>query len=92
MQDKRVFERFDVPLEIRVTWPGYSSLVGLTKDFSDGGAFILVVFESQPAADTILDLQMTAQVMGHDAPILKARVVRSTAEGIAFEFVAPEIE
>lgn len=90
MQDKRIYERFDVPLEIRVTWPGRSELIGVTKDFSDGGAFIFVVFDPQPPPDTIMELQMTAQVMGHDAPVLKGRVVRSASDGIAFEFMIPE--
>lgn len=87
MQDKRIHERFDVPLEIRVAWPGQVELIGVTRDFSDGGAYILVVFDPQPPLDTIMELQMTSQVMGHDAPVLKGRVVRASTDGIAFEFI-----
>lgn len=87
MHDKRKFERYELPLEIRVTWPGRAEQVGITRDFSDGGAFLMVMFDSEPPPDTLMELQMTSQVMGQDAPVLKGRVVRTDADGIAFEFV-----
>ena len=91
MNDKRKYERFELPLEIRVTWPGKAEQVGVTKDFSDGGAFLLVVFEAEPPPDTLMELQLTSPVMGQAAPILKGRVIRTAADGIAFEFVqSPE--
>jgi hypothetical protein len=92
MHDKRKHERFEIPLEIRVTWPEKAEQVGITRDFSDGGAFLLVSFDREPQPDTIMELQMTSQVQGKDAPVLKARVVRTAAEGIAFEFIPPPPE
>jgi hypothetical protein len=92
MPDKRIHERFEIPLEIRVTWPGKAEQVGITKDFSDGGAFLLVVFEAEPPPDTIMELQMTSQVMGHDAPVLRGRVIRTSSDGIAFQFIQPPEE
>jgi hypothetical protein len=49
----------------------------------------MVVFESEPPPDTVMELQMTSKVMGHDAPVLRGRVVRTAADGIAFEFIHP---
>jgi hypothetical protein len=92
MHDKRIHERFEIPLEIRVTWPGKAEQVAVTKDFSDGGAFLMVVFEAEPPPDTVMELQMTSKVMGHDAPVLRGRVVRTAADGIAFEFIHPPEE
>lgn len=91
MHDTRRHERFELPLEIRVTWPGMGEQIGVAKDFSDGGAFLMVAFEQEPPPDTVMDLQLTAQVMGQDAPVLRGRVVRTAPGGIAFEFItAPE--
>lgn len=87
MQNNRKYERFELPLETRVTWPGQAVQIGVTKDFSDGGAFLLVVFESEPPPDTLMELQLTSPVMGKPAPVLKGRVVRTAADGIAFEFI-----
>jgi hypothetical protein len=89
MHEKRKHERFEIPLEVRVTWPGKAEQVGVTRDFSDGGAFLLVVFDQEPQPDTVMELQLTSQVQGQDAPVLKGRVVRSAADGIAFEFIPP---
>lgn len=87
MDDKRKHERYELPLEIRVTWPGRAEQVGITRDFSDGGAFLMVVFDSEPPPDTVMELQLTSQVMGSDAPVLRGRVIRTAADGIAFEFI-----
>ena len=88
MHYTRRHERYEVPLEIRVTWPGKTAQIGVAKDFSDGGAFLMVVFNEEPPPDTVMELQLTSQVMGQDAPILKGRVVRTAVDGIAFEFVS----
>ena len=92
MNERRNHERIEVPLEVRVEWPGHVTAVGVTRDVSDGGAFILVTLQPLPPADTIILLQLTQQVMGHDAPTLKGRVLRATLEGVAFEFVTEETE
>ena len=89
MHDKRKHERFEIPLEVKVTWPGHEEHVTVTKDFSDGGALLNVVFDEEPAADTVMELQLTSQVNGQDAPVLRARVVRIDANGTAFEFTPP---
>lgn len=92
MSDKRIHERFELPLEIRVTWPGKAEQVGITKDFSDSGAFLMVVFDSEPEVNTIMELQLTSQVLGHDAPVLRGRVVRTSTDGIAFQFIPQDSE
>jgi hypothetical protein len=92
MRENRIHERFELPLEIRVTWPGKAEQVAVTKDFSDGGAFLMAVFDSEPEVDTVMDLQLTSQVMGQDAPVLRGRVVRTATDGIAFQFIPSEPE
>lgn len=89
MHDKRKYERFDLSLEIRVTWPGHTKQVGFTKNFSDGGAYLMIVFDTEPVPDTIMELQLANLVMGQTAPVLKGRVVRTDTDGIAFEFIPP---
>ncbi len=87
MREQRRHERYAIPLEIKVTWPGRENRTGVTRDFSDGGAFLLVMFPSPPPVDTVMELQLASEVNGHAAPVLKARVVRNETTGIAFEFI-----
>ena len=90
MSERRTNERIEVPLEVRVEWPGHVTAIGITRDVSDSGAFVLVTLQPSPPPGTIILLQLTQQVMGHDAPLLQGRVIRSTAEGIAFKFIAED--
>jgi c-di-GMP-binding flagellar brake protein YcgR len=92
MHDNRKYERFEIPLEVKVTWPDHEEHVGITKDFSDGGALLAVVFDMLPETGTLMELQLTSQVNGQDAPVLRARVVRSDSNETAFEFISPPEE
>ena len=92
MREKRKHERFDIPLEVRVTWPDREERIAVTRDLSDGGAFLLVSFCSEPSRDTIMHLQLTSQVNGKDAPVLRGRIARTAADGTAFEFLLPPEE
>jgi hypothetical protein len=87
MDERRKHDRFEETLEIKVTWPGKGNVIANTRDFSDGGTFVQAVFDPQPPADTEMLLQLTSQVLGREAPVIRARVVRTTGDGIAFEFI-----
>jgi hypothetical protein len=87
MEEKRKHERYRETLEVKVTWQGHGTLIGKTRDFSDGGAFILVTYDPQPPRDTEVKLQLNSLVAGKEAPVLPARVVRTEPDGIAFEFI-----
>jgi hypothetical protein len=87
LTEKRKHERYNETLEIKVTWPDKETRIGTTRDFSDGGTFILINFYPQPSTDMEMLLQLNSLVGGNEAPVLRARVVRTTAEGIAFEFI-----
>ncbi len=91
MEEKRKYERYCETLEIRVTWQGNGTLVGNTRDFSDGGTFVLVNFDPRPPVDTEMILQLNSLVAGNEAPILNARVVRTEPDGIAFEFIKDKL-
>ena len=81
------------PLDIKVTWPAMQQVKrATTKDFSDGGAFVHVAFDPRPPVDAEMHLQLNGSVLGKEPPVLKARVVRVTDEGVAFRFVRDEAE
>ena len=91
MAEMRRFERFALDVEVRVTWPGKGMLIGTTRDFSDGGAFVQVDFGAVPVLGTQMQLQLNDRVAGEEAPLLQAEVVRVEPHGLAFAFL-PEPE
>jgi hypothetical protein len=93
MENTRISERVEAPLDIKVTWPAAQQVkLAVTRDFSDSGVFVLVAFEPRPPVDTEMQLQLNGLVLGKEPPVLKARVVRVTDEGVAFRFVLDEAE
>jgi c-di-GMP-binding flagellar brake protein YcgR len=92
MEDRRQYERIEAPLEIKVTWPGKGTRLTTTLNFSDGGALVQNVFDEAPPVDTEVFLQLNAPVLGMEAPILAARVVRGTDTEIACQFIVPDRE
>lgn len=93
MENTRISERIEAPLDIKVTWPATQQVKrAVTRDFSDSGAFVLVAFKPHPPVDTEMHLQLNGLVLGKEPPVLKARVVRVTDEGVAFRFVRDEAE
>jgi c-di-GMP-binding flagellar brake protein YcgR len=93
MEEARVSERIEAPLDIKVTWPAMRQVKrATTRDFSDGGTFVHVDFDPRPPVDTEMHLQLNGTVLGKEPPVLKARVVRVTDEGVAFRFVRDEAE
>ena len=87
MRELRKHERFELALQVRVSRPDQETIVGNTRDFSDGGAFIQAEFVPPPVVGDEMLLQLTSMVNGQPAPALKGRVVRVTAEGVAFQFI-----
>jgi hypothetical protein len=91
MKDARADERIEAPLDIKVTWPAMRQVKrATTKDFSDSGAFVHVDFDPRPSVNAEMLLQLNGSVLGKEPPVLKARVVRVTDEGVAFRFVRDE--
>jgi hypothetical protein len=86
MQERRRHERIFVALEVRVTWPNHGTVIGVTRDFSDSGAYIFVDFGTPPARNAEMLLQLNQQVNGKEAPVLKARVVRVEPGAMIFCF------
>jgi hypothetical protein len=91
LQDKRSCNRMEASLELKVSWPEDGQVRrAVTRDLSDGGTFVFVTLEPPPPVGTEILLQLDRLVLGEEPPVLKARVVRITENGVAFEFLIPD--
>lgn len=68
--------------------PSFGSMVVMTRDVSDGGVFLLMKEADRLPVGTVLEIQSLA--FGESAPVLKAKVVRVSADGIGLVFTLDE--
>lgn len=87
MEDSRRHERFDVSVDIKVIQPDGTVTLGVTRNFSDGGALVQVDLAPAPEVGTSMKLQIHDPDSQFQRPVLNARVVRVSSEGIAFELI-----
>ena len=85
--DKRSFARIPVPMDIEVRIDGAEMMVLETVDISNGGAFIKATAEQCPSVGTELFLKVKGSLGGEEPPTVRARVARTTSEGMGVEFL-----
>lgn len=85
-EDKRQHSRLPVELTVEVSCPGRDAMVLRTRDISDSGVFLQKGEAELPAVGTELRLKVTVSLSGDDPPVVKARVVRATDDGIGISF------
>ncbi len=75
-----------LPVEIRCD--GYPLLTVSTGDISHGGAFLQCeVDEFPPVGTEIVMKAIKPMGDGEDPPLVKARIVRATADGVGVQFL-----
>ncbi|MCR4301361.1 MAG: PilZ domain-containing protein [Sulfuricaulis sp.] len=87
MQEKRRYERRPETLRMSV-----KPVVGQTKtyttlDISHGGMFLMSQISEQVPVGTVVVISPARHLPGITPPAIKARVVRSNAEGMGIEFI-----
>jgi len=86
--ENRKHERFEAHLEVEVRCGDGRTAVGITRDLSDGGVLLSVRFEAPPEVGEELEVCVAGPAGdGVERPVLKARVVRVTEDGLALAFL-----
>ncbi len=60
-----------------------------TRDVSDGGLFLFAPSAQQLPVGTEIIISPVRHAAGIASPVIKGRVVRSSAQGIGIEFLEP---
>jgi hypothetical protein len=87
LRDKRRHERVPVTVEVELVDPAIGKLVVNTKDLSDGGLFLRLGPKPWPGVGSTVTVRLNQLLGGAEPPLLKARVVRETDEGVGLEFL-----
>lgn len=91
MRDQRQHERYPIEVEVEVTIPKWLRAERRrmqTRDMSHGGLFIAHDGRPMPPVGAELRVQVIREGGdGEPMPVVRARVVRLTPEGMAVEFL-----
>jgi len=90
MRENRRFERYPIEVEVEVVVPAAlrdQKRVMRTRDMSNGGLFISTDGAPLPPMGSELRVRVIQNQQGGDPmPVVRARVVRVSAEGMAVAF------
>jgi hypothetical protein len=90
VHNKRRHERFPLTVEVELVDSATGKSVVQTKDLSDGGLFLRLGAKPWPSIGSVVTVRVNETGDGAAPPLLRARVVRVTAEGIGLEFLLGE--
>jgi hypothetical protein len=82
--DKRQCSRIPLSTRVKITHPSFGSVVVMTRDLSNGGAFLVTQGIELPPIGSILEGQV--QDLQEEAPIVKMKIVREEADGVGVKF------
>jgi len=90
--EKRTQERQAVSLAVEIIEPNLGKVSLVTKDLSQGGAFIQVDGAKCPPVGRVVAVRMPGLLWGENLSTVMARVVHVTDEGMGLEFFDFDIE
>jgi hypothetical protein len=90
MRENRRDERYQITVEVEVMIPGFwkkRRQMLRTRDMSNSGVFLERGEQSCPPVGTELEVRISGPVGGEAPPVVRARVVRVTHDGMAVVFI-----
>lgn len=87
MSEKRRYRRMAMRMSVEVTTPEGETRMLHTRDLSEGGLFLEGCDAEDLPLGQDLMLKVSVALQGDEAPIVKARVVRETEEGLGVCFL-----
>lgn len=85
MQERREHTRIPLKVTIKIVHPEFGEAVVNTKNFSEGGLFIVVEPTALPPTGAIVKGQV--QGLTDEAPIVNMRIVRVEDDGVGLQYI-----
>lgn len=84
MPEQQCFEKIEVALRMRVTWPGKGTGIGITRYVNENETLLVADFDEVPVPGTEMLLQLDRLVLDQTPPVVKATVVSADGQEIVF--------
>lgn len=88
MDDRREHQRIALRVDIKISHPDIGEKIVKTKNFSEGGLFVLIEPSDLPAVGELVDGQV--QGTTEDAPVVKMKIIRVANDGVGLQYVNTE--
>ncbi|BCD96924.1 PilZ domain-containing protein [Marinagarivorans cellulosilyticus] len=88
MEERRRFARTSAIIRVELTNPAFGTLIGSTRDISDGGALVMVDNELVPPVGTVVDVVFKKVVGPVNAQPVAMKVMHTHKNTLGLMFLA----
>ena len=88
MEERRRFAQTSTIIHIKLTNPTFGTLIGSTRDISDGGALVMVDNELVPPVGTVVDVVFKKVVGPVNAQPVAMKVMHTHKNTLGLMFLA----
>lgn len=86
MIERRMFERTSTSVRVEMSHPGFGTIVGFTKDISDGGALVQIENQPSPPVGTEVMVKFKKAIGPINIEPVRMRVVHQLRSTIGLMF------
>lgn len=87
MQERRKFERTPTAIRVEIRHPAFGTIIGFTRDISDGGAQVSIENHPSPPVGTLVDVQFKKIAGPVNEEPVAMKVMHSTKNTVGLMFV-----
>lgn len=91
MDERRRFERTPTSIRVEIRHPAFGTIVGHTRDISDGGAQVTIDNQPSPPVGTIVDVQFRKVAGPINQEPVAMKVMHSTRSTIGLMFIGSRV-
>lgn len=87
MIERRIYERTSTTVRVEMSHPGFGTIVGFTKDISDGGALVQIENQPSPPVGTEVFVRFKKAIGPINLEPVKMKVVHQLRNVIGLMFI-----
>lgn len=88
MEERRRYERTATAIRVEIMHPSFGTIIGFTKDISDGGAQVAIDNHPTPPTGTVVDVLFRKMIGPVNAEPVPMKVMHSHRNIIGLMFVS----
>lgn len=87
MIERRIYERTSTTVRVEMSHPGFGTIVGFTKDISDGGALVQIENQPSPPVGTEVFVKFKKAIGPINVEPVKMKVIHQLRNTVGLMFI-----